>query len=753
MREHHNASIVFIFENFGAHRLLRYFQWGDIHRRVGPFLSEKGEAEMLQHLPLPDQELAAKLQELIPGRVIGEQTRYLPQLLDRIVKHNNLFVQATRYGSIRKATAQERENIANLLSPPEHGLGRLVGGQLDISNGNSLKLLWRYSEARNPIHPQAKGLSGRDIEAENILVATLADKLGLSPETVRHGEIGSAPLLSLSALDPLTWAITYNAHPVSINAIPGTSMDWLSSPQGKLGDINVDDIAEAYLSGRRCIHRGNTLTILPALDEISPDTALRIAISNSGDLARKIANVRTQFDGATVNAVNAHLATEKFKGELKIYQAEGVLWLLELRNSGLGGVLSDEMGLGKTVQILAYIAKHHLRNVVIICPASIIPNWTSEIHRFLPNCFEIVNDFSHSAKRAIVLLSYQAAIRKHWDEDRVCDLLVLDEGQFAKNQKTITAKRLRKIAAHQRVVVTGTPIENNVDELWSHLTFANPPLIRVYNRIRRKFPGFAQSAAAAKFSVLAFHNLILRRHKSDVEKELPPITYNICYCEMGQRQRVVYERTLKVFASLVKKGIAARVNSIVLEAILRLRQACSSSSLLPKELNKECTRDSVKVVTALDFVRKTNSKTIIFCQFRGTLNEIQASLEETGILCARIDGDTVDRRTPVVQFQENPDVKVFLISFRAGGFGLNLTAAENVILVDPWWNPAAEEQAFARAHRIGQEKPVLVTKLICSSTIEEKMQTLLEAKKALAETLAEPQRLSTDDMISLIINS
>jgi hypothetical protein len=228
----------------------------------------------------------------------------------------------------------------------------------------------------------------------------------------------------------------------------------------------------------------------------------------------------------------------------------------------------------------------------------------------------------------------------------------------------------------------------------------------------------------------------------------------IIYCEMGVMQRHVYVTTLGAFRKMLSSGIAARVSSIALEALLRLRQCCSFPLLLPKALNPQQVPDSSKLDATFRIVDEdimNGRKTIIFSQFRMVSDAIEKGLTERGIGVARLDGDSVDRETPVKRFQSDPGVRVFVVGFRAGGFGLNLTAAESVILFDPWWNPAAESQAYARAHRIGQKKKVFVSKLICSDTVEDKMLQLAANKSAIANSFAAmPDKMTTADLIELL---
>lgn len=426
------------------------------------------------------------------------------------------------------------------------------------------------------------------------------------------------------------------------------------------------------------------------------------------------------------------------------------------------GILADEMGLGKTVQTLAYIFNQRAKTVLIVSPASVVPNWKSEISRFIPNISVIVDDDVIKPINAdgiiIYIISYQRAFRIIKELQLIhFNMLVLDEGQFVKNIETKTASALRKVTSDFRLVLTGTPIENSVKDLWAHLTFANKFLEGPYRKLLRKFPDFGRSKAAADLSGKAFRSLILRRMKKDVEIDLPPMVERIIYCQMSKLQRDVYQNTLSAFRKMLKQGVAARVSSIALEALLRLRQCCSLPLLLPNSLNSQSVSESVKIETAMEIIYddiRCGRKTILFSQFRMILDVLEKELISRGIGVVRLDGDTVDRECPVKRFQNDPCVQVFVIGFRAGGFGLNLTAAESVILFDPWWNPAAESQAFARAHRIGQTGTVFVSKLICNDTIEEKMLELVANKAALVDSISDSHlQITSDELINLIKTS
>jgi superfamily II DNA or RNA helicase len=450
-----------------------------------------------------------------------------------------------------------------------------------------------------------------------------------------------------------------------------------------------------------------------------------------------------------------------FTATLRPYQARGVDWLQFLRSAGLGGILADDMGLGKTVQALGYLAIEKAsgrmdRPALIVCPTSVVANWRREAQRFAPDLKVLTlhgldrkSRFADIAAHDLVLTTYPLLARDHavltaqgWHA------LVLDEAQTIKNPNAATTKLVGEIEARHRLCLTGTPLENNLGELWSLFTFLSPGFLgdRTYfNRhwrapIEKRGNGERRRKLARRV-----RPFMLRRTKSEVAADLPPKTEIVEPVEMEQPQRDLYESIrltmhAKVRAAIAAKGLA-RSRIDVLDALLKLRQVCCDPRLLKLKVAATAKARSAKLDRLLEMLPELieeGRRVLLFSQFTSMLALIEKELDAAAIRYVLLTGDTRDRETPIRQFQDGT-VPLFLISLRAGGLGLNLTAADTVIHYDPWWNPAVEDQATDRAHRLGQDKPVFVHKLVMLASIEEKMEALKARKRALAAGLFDPE--------------
>jgi len=446
-----------------------------------------------------------------------------------------------------------------------------------------------------------------------------------------------------------------------------------------------------------------------------------------------------------------------FTGTLRPYQAQGVAWLQFLRGAGLGGVLADDMGLGKTVQTLAHLAIEQAagrldRPALIVCPTSLIPNWLREAARFAPALRVLPlhgparkQRFEDIAAHDLVLTTYplltrdQAALTaQDWH------LVVLDEAQTIKNPNAETTRQALQLRARQRLCLSGTPLQNHLGELWSLFDFLAPGFLGSARSFRTRYRtpiekhGDAERQAALHRRVRPF---LLRRTKQEVVTELPPKTEITEAVEMAAPQRAVYEAIRLSMHARVKQAVAekglARSGIIILDALLKLRQVCCDPRLLAmKSAQKAGSAKLERLLELLGILRDEGRRVLIFSQFTSMLALIEAALGKAGIEHVLLTGDTKDRETPVRRFQAG-EVPVFLISLKAGGVGLNLTAADTVVHYDPWWNPAVEDQATDRAHRIGQDKQVFVHRLVALGTIEEKMEVLKLRKRALVASVLE----------------
>ncbi len=447
-------------------------------------------------------------------------------------------------------------------------------------------------------------------------------------------------------------------------------------------------------------------------------------------------------------------APDGLNATLRPYQLEGLSWMQSLRQLEVGGILADDMGLGKTLQTLAHIlceknAGRLDRPCMVVMPTSLIPNWLDEAMHFTPQ-LRVVALYGAGRKKlfeqladADLILTTYALLPK--DIERLTALplhiLVLDEAQYIKNPNSKAAQAARELNARQRLCLSGTPLENHLGELWSLFHFLLPGWLgdaKAFNRDYRvpiERHGSEQRLQHLNARIKPF---LLRRTKEQVATELPPKTEIIHWVELNEAQRDVYETMRlamdkKVRDEITRKGVA-RSQIIILEALLKLRQVCCDLRLVNEATLPARGSTSGKLDSLMEMLEELfaeNRRILLFSQFTSMLGLIEIELKKRGIAYALLTGQTRDRRTPVKDFQ-SAKLQIFLISLKAGGVGLNLTEADTVIHYDPWWNPAAENQATDRAYRIGQHKPVFVYKMIARGTVEEKIQLLQKDKSELA---------------------
>jgi superfamily II DNA or RNA helicase len=451
--------------------------------------------------------------------------------------------------------------------------------------------------------------------------------------------------------------------------------------------------------------------------------------------------VRLREEVARMQAPVAIAEPEGFVGELREYQREGLGWLDLLERLGLGGCLADEMGLGKTVQLLAHLVRRRGKGVpsLVVAPRSLVFNWLSEARRFVPELS--VADHTGADRGPLpttgfdVIVTTYGTLRRDAPllVDRQFDVVVLDEGQAIKNRASQTAKAARLLRANQRIVLTGTPIENHLGELWSMMEFLNPGFAQASSAFRKLGRARMLRDLDEDQRVLlarALRPFFLRRTKADVAQELPPCTEQTIECELLDAQRKEYNELREYFrAALVGQ---TKMGVQVIQGLLRLRQLACHPGLIDKTRVGESSAKLDTVMDLLEDVVEGGNKALVFSQFTSFLAIVRTAIEARGWRYTYLDGQTRDREAAVRTFQEDTTTPLFLVSLKAGGSGLNLTAADFVILLDPWWNPAAEAQAIDRAHRIGRERPVHVYRLVARATIEERVLELQTSKRDLA---------------------
>jgi superfamily II DNA or RNA helicase len=476
---------------------------------------------------------------------------------------------------------------------------------------------------------------------------------------------------------------------------------------------------------------------------------------------------------STFGGLQTVAAPRGLQATLRDYQSEGLAWMQFLREYDLAGILADDMGLGKTVQTLAHIltekeAGRLTQPALVVAPTSLMGNWQDEAARFAPDLrvlvlqgkerlahFESIDQFD------LVLTTYALLPR---DEEKLrahaYHLVILDESHYIKNPRSKAAQAAGMLRARHRLCLTGTPLENHLGELWSQFHFLLPGLLgdeKTFNTAFRHPIEKQGDASRRALLTRRINPFLLRRTKDKVAKELPAKTEMVRTVELSGAQRDLYETVRlamdkKVRTEIARKGVA-RSQIVILEALLKLRQVCCDPRLVKSATVKKTAAPSAKLaelMTMLEALLEEGRKILVFSSFTSMLALIENELQIRKVPYALLTGDT-DNRADVVRSFQQGQVPIFLISLKAGGVGLNLTAADTVIHYDPWWNPAAENQATDRAWRIGQDKPVFVYKLIAKGTLEEKIQALQQKKADLAHAMlasgeAQAMRITQEDL-------
>jgi len=490
-------------------------------------------------------------------------------------------------------------------------------------------------------------------------------------------------------------------------------------------------------------------------------TVARAALPALGQLCDALEHPRpARLDGLRALAAGfTELPAAPLPGDLRAtlraYQQRGVDWLCFLRDAALGGVLADDMGLGKTLQTLCALRGRCL----VVAPRSVMDNWAAELARFRPGLrVSIYHGPDRSLDpRADVTLTTYAVLRL--DAAALAqvawDVAVLDEAQAIKNPDSQTARAAYELRATWRLCLSGTPVENRLDELWSLFHYTNPGLLGGRGDFDDRYgkPMAEGDRVAAKRLRERTSTFVLRRLKRDVAPELPPRTEVVLRCELDAKERAVYDAVRAAAQRDVVEALGeGKATLAVLEALLRLRQAACHAGLIPGQTADGSSKVTT-LVDALETAAAEGHRALVFSQWTGLLDRVEPHLAERAIAFTRLDGSTRDRAGVVAEFQAEKGPPVMLVSLKAGGTGLNLTAADHVFLLDPWWNPAVEDQAADRAHRIGQQRPVTVYRLVARDTVEERILALQEKKRSLAVAALDggdpSATLTRDDLLAL----
>ena len=538
---------------------------------------------------------------------------------------------------------------------------------------------------------------------EDVELPLLLDALGKGESTItlRDGSVGLLPTEWLARLRPLaaTGASTRNGDTVRFARSQVALLDALLAT---IPDVSIDETFETA--------RGE----LRAFDRVAPADP-----------------------------------PPTFHGTLREYQREGLGWLLFLRRFRLGGCLADDMGLGKTVQVLALLEQLRAEGAgpsIVVVPRSLVFNWKREAERFAPRLRVV--DYTGTAraldgKPDLVITTY-GTLRK--DAPALASVefeyAILDEAQAIKNAKTASAKAARLLKARHRLAISGTPIENRLEELWSLFEFLNPGMLgpsSTFGAIARLMTSPSDDQDGRALLAKAMRPLILRRTKDQVAPELPPRVEQTLEVELEPSQRKFYDALLARYRRSVLERVdrvgMQRARMHVLEALLRLRQAACHPMLADPSRVELPSAKLDALMPALAEVVEEGHKAVVFSQFTSFLALVRQRLDKDGLRYEYLDGQTRDREAHVDRFQSDASTPLFLVSLKAGGHGLNLTAADYVYLLDPWWNPAVEAQAIDRTHRIGQTRRVIATRLVARATIEEKILALQATKRALADAI------------------
>lgn len=456
-----------------------------------------------------------------------------------------------------------------------------------------------------------------------------------------------------------------------------------------------------------------------------------------------------------ISDIHAVEIPKGIKATLRDYQHEGLNWLNFLDENQLGGCLADDMGLGKTLQTIAFL--QHLKVTkkpklpsIIIAPTSLIFNWENEIKMFCPTLKLLIFTGANRLENIDFFTDYDVVITTYGSilndieilKDKTFNYIILDESQAIKNPNSKRYKSVRLLNGYNRIALSGTPIENNTFDLYAQFNFLNPGILGNMAHFKKEFSDAIdkeKEVATSELLAKIIHPFILRRTKEQVAKELPDKIESIIYCEMEKEQRKVYESFKNEYRDYLLNKIdengVAKSQMFVLEGLMKLRQICNSPAIISDQ--EDYGNASIKLDLLMENIKEKtgNHKILVFSSFVKMLQLIKSKLEDEQISYEYLDGQTRDRQSRVENFQNESNVRVFLISTKAGGTGLNLTEADYVFIIDPWWNPAVENQAIDRSYRIGQKKQVMAYRMICKDTIEEKILALQHKKKSIASSI------------------
>ncbi|MGB5265043.1 MAG: SNF2-related protein, partial [Polyangiales bacterium] len=575
--------------------------------------------------------------------------------------------------------------------------------------------------------------------------------------------------------------VTVRQESVTPQVRVSSGVDWLNLDmkfESGGAVVREDELRACLEHGRRLVQLEDG-TYAPVDPEKVGDVLTRMAeiyatagmteklpLSQAGrvqDLLKMVQNAKVSASAKTlfskiedIDEIPSVPKPRTLKADLRPYQKDGFSWLVFLHELNSGGILADDMGLGKTIQTIALLlwakSKYKRKLNLVVAPTSVVPNWDREIRKFAPGLKTVVwqgpnrNQNAPDLEKADVMITSYALLRRDEELLQSLDLryVILDEAQHIKNPMSQTARSAKKLSSERRLALTGTPIENRLSELWSIFDFVSPGLLgqlkTFEERIARPIDrGDMETAQRLRATIKPF---VMRRLKIDVAADLPDKIEQEMIVPLAEEQAKLYKQVLgqvrkSILSEVEKKGVS-KAQIQILAALTRLRQVACDPRLMKLPDTEFNDDDSGKLGALREIVDEAVSgghRVLVFSQFVQMLNHIRTALDTDGVQYEYLDGSTKDRLEKVDRFNEDASVPVFLISLKAGGTGLNLTGADTVVHFDPWWNPAVEDQATDRAHRIGQTRNVNVYKLIAAGTVEEKILELSAKKRDLVSNV------------------
>ena len=653
-----------------------------------------------------------------------------------ILHHPYNYVESAPKSSIKRGFIQ----LPPIAQSDNLQTGQLVGGELYVSDVTSwhrnIQVRLRYVDALSNFYPDYSPLPfitsdnqlmRRDQDAELSLLATIGDTYNADTATLNL-DTPDTQLLKKFTNNGWTLYVPNQQKVSKVYAHKEPSgIIWFSTNDMPSSEF-AQQLLDGFLNNRNYHESDGHITLFERKDVEKFDNKTTAILLGATTNVLQFYQENLPLTESEQKNIKATLKNG-ILANLRSYQIDGVFWLQQQRKNHHGCLLADEMGLGKTLQVIAHLCclGNHTQHL-IIAPTSLIYNWQNEVLHFAPQLMQ-----------QLTLVSYDM-LRIHLD-DYVCqqyDTIIIDEAQIIKNRQTKKYQAVSQLNCKHKIILTGTPIENSIDELWSHFMMLMPPMQSLYRRLHRLG---VQTLPEAYINITSklLKPFILRREKQSVLSDLPERIEKVVYIELTEQERKNYQNIHTAILHAFTTGLTGHLSSIALEGLLRLRQACISA----------------KYPVAIDYIeafRSEGHQVLVFSQFVTALRQMEIKLQAEGIRFVTLYGDTNDRKTPVNLFQSDSSITVFLISLKAGGVGLNLTAADRVILLDDWWNPAVEDQAMGRSHRIGQKNNVLALRLVCKDTVEEKILLLQDRKRQTIDQFnTTNERLTLEDLKTLII--